>query len=66
MKVADLACEELRMMGSEDEDKRGAYADDVAERAQNEEETSVSLQQSEAVAGLGDLELNVGKTEKCG
>ena len=26
MKVADLACEELGMMGSEDEDKRGAYA----------------------------------------
>ena len=27
--MADLACEELGMIGSEDEDKRGAYADDV-------------------------------------
>ena len=40
MKVADLACEEVGMMGSEDEDKRGAYADDVAERTRNEEEAS--------------------------
>merc|ERR1712139_61085 len=63
MKVADLACEELGMMGSEDEDKRGAYAGDVAERTQNEEEASVSLQQFEAAAGFGGLGLNVGKTE---
>ena len=42
MKVADMACEELGMVGSEDEDKRGAYADDVAERTRNEEEASVS------------------------
>ena len=32
MKVADLACEELGMRGSEDDDKRGAYADDVAKK----------------------------------
>jgi hypothetical protein len=51
MKVADMACEELGMIGSEDEDKRGAYADDVAERTRNEEEASVSLQQFEAGAG---------------
>ena len=38
MKVADMACEELGMIGSEDEAKRGAYADDVAERTRNEEE----------------------------
>ena len=37
-----MACEELGMVGSEDEDKRGAYADDVAERTRNEEEASVS------------------------
>jgi len=43
MKVADLACEELAMMGSEDEDKKGAYVDDVAERTQNEEQVLVSL-----------------------
>ena len=64
--VADLACEELGMMGSEDEDKRGAYADDVAERTRNEEEASVSLQQFEAAAGYGGLGLNVGKTEVMG
>ena len=52
MKVADLACEELGMMGSEDEDKRGAYADDVAERTRNEEEASVSLQQSKQRRGM--------------
>ena len=45
MKVADLACEESGMMGPEDEDTRGTYADDVAERTQNEEEASISLQQ---------------------
>ena len=61
MKVADMACEELGMVGSEDEDKRGAYADDVAERTRNEEEASVSLQQFEAAAGFGGLGLNVGK-----
>ena len=66
MKVADSACEELGMMGSEDEDKRGAYADDVAERTRNEEEASVSLQQFEAAAGYGGLGLNVGKTEAMG
>ena len=55
MKVADMACEELGMIGSEDEDKRGAYADDVAERTRNEEEASVSLQQFEAAAGYGGL-----------
>ena len=43
MEVADLACKEQGMVGSEDEDKRGAYADDVAERTRNEEEASVSL-----------------------
>jgi len=43
MKVADLACEEVGMAGSEDEDKRGAYADDVAKRTTNEEEASISL-----------------------
>ena len=53
MKVADLACEALGMIGSEDEDKRGPYADDVAERTQNEEEASISLQQFEAVAEFG-------------
>ena len=42
-KVADLAFEELGMMGSEDEDKRGEYADDVVERTRNEEEASISL-----------------------
>ena len=52
MKVADLACEELGMIGSEDEDKRGAYADDVAERTRNEEEASVSQQQFEAGGGM--------------
>ena len=66
MKVADLACEELGMMGSEDEDKRGKYADDVAERARNKEEASGSLQQFEAGAGYGGLGLNVGKTEVMG
>ena len=66
MKVADMACEELGMIGSEDEDKRGAYADDVAERTRNEEEASVSLQQFEAGAGYGGLGLNVGKTEVMG
>ena len=60
MKVADLACEKLGMVGSEDEDKRGAYVDDVAERTRNEEEASVSLQQFEAGAGYGGLGLNVG------
>ena len=66
MKVADLACEELGMMGSDDEDKRGAYTDDVAERTRNEEEASVSLQQFEAAAGFGGQGLNVGKTEAMG
>ena len=66
MKVADLAREGLGMMGSEEEDKRGAYADDVAERTRNEEEASVSLQQFEAAAGYGGLGLNVGKTEVMG
>jgi len=66
MKVADLACEELGMMGSEDEDKRGAYADDVAERTRNEEEASISLQQFEAAAGCGGLGLNAEKTEAMG
>ena len=67
MKVADLACEELGMMGSQDEDKRGAYADDVAVRTRNEEEASVSLQQFEAAAvGYGGIGLNVGKTEVVG
>jgi hypothetical protein len=66
MKVADMACEELGMIGSEDEDKRGAYADDVAERTRNEEEASVSLQQFEAAAQYGGLGLNVGKTEVMG
>ena len=61
MKVADLACEELGMVKSEDQDKRGAYVDDVAERTRNEEEASVSLQQFEAAAGL-----NVGKTDVMG
>ena len=65
MKVADLACEELRMVGSEDKDKRGARAD-VAERTKTEEEASVSLQQFEAAAGYGGLGLNVGKTEVMG
>ena len=62
-KVADLACEELGMMGSEDEDKRGSYADDVAERTRHEEEASVSLQQFEAGTRYGGLGLNVGKSE---
>ena len=62
MKVADLACEELGTTGSEDEDKRGAYADDVAERTRNEERASVALQQFEAAAGDGGLGLNAGKT----
>ena len=61
MKVADLACEELGMMGSEDEDKRGASAADVAERTRNEEEASISLQQFEAAAGFGGFGLNVGE-----
>ena len=52
MKVADMACEELGMIGSEVKDKRGAYAADAAERTRNEEEASVSLQQFEAVGGL--------------
>ena len=52
MKVAVLACEELGMIGSEDEDKRGAHADDVAERTQNEEEASIFLQRFEAGRGL--------------
>ena len=62
MKVADLACEELGMIGSEDGNKRGAHADDVAERTRNEEEASVCLRQFEAAAGYGGLGLNVGKT----
>ena len=66
MKVADLACEELQMRESEDEDKRGAYADDVAERTRNEEDASISLQQFEAAAGFGGLGLNGGKTEAMG
>ena len=56
----------LGLVGSEDEDKRGAYADDVAERTKNQEEASVSLQQFEAAAGFGGLGLNVGKTEVMG
>ena len=53
-------------MGPEGEDKRGAYADDVAERTRNEEEASVSLQQFEAAAGFGGLGLNAGKTDAIG
>jgi len=59
-------CEELGMAGSEDQDKRGAYADDVAERTRNKEEASVSLQLFKAAAGCGGLGLNVGKTEAMG
>ena len=66
MKVADLACEESGMVGSEDENKRGAYANDLAERTRNEDEASVSLQQFKAAAGFGGLGLNVGKTEAMG
>ena len=61
MKVVDLACDELGMVGSEGEDKRGAYADDVAERARNEEGGSVSLQQFKAAVGSEGLGLNVGR-----
>ena len=35
----------------------------MAERIKNEEEASVSPQQFEALAGFGDLGLNVEKTE---
>ena len=61
MKVADLACEELGMVGTEDEDKRGAYADDVAERTRNEEEASVSLQQFETWGGVWRLRVECGE-----
>ena len=54
------------MVRSEDEDKRGAYAEDVAERTHNEEEASVSLQQFEAAAGFKGFGLNVGRTEVMG
>ena len=64
MKVADMACEELGMV--DDEDKRGAYADDVAERTRNEAEASASLQEFEAAAAFTGLGLNVGKTEALG
>ena len=63
-KVADIACEELSMVN--DEDKRGAYADDVAERTRNEAEASASLQEFEAAAAFTGLGLNVGKTEALG
>ena len=52
MKVADLACEKSGMMGSEDEDKRGAYADDVAERTRNEEEAWSLYNNSKQRRGL--------------
>ena len=64
MKVADMACAELGMV--DDEDKRGAYADDVAERTRNEAEASASLQEFEAAAAFTGLGLNVGKTEALG
>ena len=64
MRVADLACEELGMVN--DDDKRGAYADDVAERTRNEAEASSSLQEFEAAAAITGLGLNVGKTEVMG
>ena len=38
----------------------------MAERTQNEEEASVSLQRFEAAVGFGGLGLNVGKTEAMG
>ena len=44
----------------EDEDKRGAYADDVVERTRNEEEASVSLQQFEA-SGVWRLRFEYGQ-----
>ena len=64
MKVADMACEEMGLVN--DEDKRGAYADDVAERTRNEEEASISLQEFEAAAAITGLGVNVAKTEAMG
>ena len=52
-----MACEELGMVN--DEDKRGAYVDDVVERTRNEEEASGSLQEFE-VAGIRGLGLGLG------
>lgn len=54
------------MVGSEDGDKRGVNADDVAGRTKNEKEASLSLQQLEAAARFGGLGLNVGNTEVMG
>jgi len=64
MEVADMVCEELGLIN--DEDKRGAYADDVAERTRDEAEASASLQEFEAAAAFTGLGLNVGKTEALG
>ena len=64
MKVVDIACGELGMVN--DEDKRGAYADDVAERTRDEVETSAPSQEFEAAAAFTGLGLNVGKTEALG
>ena len=64
MKVADIAYEELGMVN--DEDKRGAYADYVAERTRDKVEASASLQEFEAAAAFTGLGLNVGKTEALG
>ena len=62
--MADIACEELGMVN--DEDKRGAYADDVAERLRDEVEASASLQNSRQQRHSQVWVWNVGKTESLG
>ena len=64
MKVADMVCKELGLVN--DEEKRGAYADDVAERTRDEVEASASLQEFEAATAFTGLGLNVGETEALG
>ena len=61
MKVADLACEELGMMGSEDEDKRGAYADNVWRRGLKMRRKHRSLYSNRSSGGVWRLRIECGE-----